>query len=63
MVTLQAIIELINARKKRLLDVAEFALPPERFLKFRKVTLDEFGRNGLEADLARLLGKSQDRDG
>lgn len=53
MVNLEAIKALINPRLARLLDVAQAALPEQQFIAFRKITLNEFGRNGLEADLKR----------
>ena len=42
------IVELVNRRVTDILDVAEAALPPEQFRAFRKVTLNAFGRKGLE---------------
>jgi hypothetical protein len=63
MVTLEVILRLINTRVARLLDVAELALPSDRFLKFRKLTLDEFGRSGLERELERLFKDDKDRHG
>jgi hypothetical protein len=38
-------------RKRRLLLVAETALPASQFAAFRKVLLDELGESGLLADL------------
>ncbi len=45
------IVELVNRRVTDILDVAEAALPPEQFRAFRKVTLNAFGRKGLEGEL------------
>lgn len=59
MVNLEAIKALINPRLARLLNVAQAALPEQQFIAFRKITLNEFGRNGLEADLRREF--KQDR--
>lgn len=50
----RAIMSLVNRRVTRLLDVAETALPGERFQPFRKIMLEEFGRNGLEKELVDL---------
>lgn len=58
MVTLRAIVELVNPRKSRVLRLAEAALPPAQFRAFRGMLLDEFGRDGLERDLERLLAES-----
>lgn len=56
MVTLlSAIVALLNQRKSRALRLAEASLPPSQFLAFRRCFLDEFGREGFEGDLARLL--------
>ena len=64
MVKLQSVISLINARKNRVLRVAELALPPQRFKMFRQVFLDELGREGLESELAKLFAEDhQDREG
>lgn len=52
-------------RLNRLLLVAEASFPESQFLAFRKITLDEFGRNGLEGELDRLEreGGQTERDG
>ena len=65
MVTVAAIIALLNQRKSRVLRVAEAALPDGQFRAFRSYLLDEFGR-GLERDLERLMAeqaKERTRDG
>jgi len=51
------IVGLIKLRVGRTLTVAEAALPPSQFNAFRKLMLDEFGRNGLEAELFELLNR------
>ena len=55
MVTKERIEQLINARINQLLLVAETALPPSQFQAFRKVTLNEFGNNGLGKELERYF--------
>ena len=57
MVILQIISELVDARLKRVLDVAALALPPGQFMQYRRIVLDEFGRRGLLKDLERELRK------
>ena len=58
MVTLlQAILALLNARKNKILRIAETALPERQFMAFRGLLLDEFGREGLERDLERLVAE------
>jgi len=51
MVSLDTIRSLVNARLTRVLDMAQASLPESQFTAFRKLTLNEFGRNGLEGDL------------
>jgi hypothetical protein len=60
MVMLQAIVQALNARKNRVLLFAEASLPRERFQAFRKLFLGEFGRDGLERELARIIAEGKD---
>lgn len=53
----------INARKARVLMVAEVALPEGQFKAYRSVVLDEFGRKGLESDLERIVADYERRNG
>lgn len=55
MVTKERIEQLISPHINQLLLVAETALPPSQFQAFRKVTLNEFGNNGLGKELDRLF--------
>ena len=57
MVTQDQIMQLVNARVKKILDLAELSLPKEKFPLFRKLTLDEFGKSGLGKELERVLGR------
>lgn len=63
MVKKAQIVELVNRRVTDILDVAETALPSDQFRAFRKVTLNAFGRKGLEGDLdgLRWPGDSDER--
>ncbi len=55
---------LINKRVHKVLGVAEAAIPGEKqFEAFRKITLDEFGKNGLLKDLEELDDDKKERDG
>ena len=45
----------INARKTRVLRYAQAALPESQFQAYRGLLLDEFGRNGLEVELERIV--------
>src|SRR5258708_29192347 len=47
------ILELVNAHLGRVLRVAQSALPENQFHAFRRVALDEFGRDGFRRNLAR----------
>ena len=55
MVMVEAIREVLNVRKRRLLLFAEAALPQAQFQAFRKLVLDEMGNTGLEQDLVRVV--------
>lgn len=57
---LEAIVQALNARKNRVLLFAEASLPRERFQAFRKLFLGEFGRDGLERELAGIIAESKD---
>ena len=59
MVTLPAILALLNQRKNRVLRIAEAALSESQFRAFRGLLLDEFGREGLERDLERLMAERE----
>lgn len=48
----RAILALVQARVKRVLDFAEMAVPAEKFERFRTLVLDEFGHKGFQSDLA-----------
>ena len=61
MVTVDTVMTMVNRHLTKLLNVAEAALPREQFKGFRRIALDEFGRNGLEGDLRRL--EHSDRQG
>lgn len=65
MVELAAVLSLIDARKNRALRLAQSSLPQRQFLAFRGLFLDEFGKNGLESELAQLFAerKSSERIG
>lgn len=63
MLPLGLMLELLNARKNRVLLVAQAALPESQFSAFKKLFLDEFGRNGLEGELQRLEAETQHSKG
>jgi len=64
MVTVATLLDLLNARKNRVLLYAQAALPQSQFDAFKKLFLDEFGRSGLEGQLVKLDAESrQDRNG
>jgi hypothetical protein len=60
MVMLDAIVQALNARKNRVLLFAQAALPQERFQAFRKLFLGEFGRDGLDRELVRIIAERED---
>ena len=63
MVDLDKVLGLIKPRMKRILDFGELALAPAQFAAFRKLVLDEFGRSGLEAELARAFREHKEGQG
>ena len=62
MVMVEAIREVLNVRKRRLLLFAEAALPPGQFQAFRKLVLDELGSTGLEQDLVRVVAELRHKE-
>lgn len=56
---LQAILSLLNARKNRVLLVAQSSLPESQFRAFKKIFLDEFGQSGLEKELVRVFAEDR----
>lgn len=51
MITPAALSAALAERKRRILDVAQVALPPGQFDAFRRIVLDELGESGLLGDL------------
>lgn len=60
-----ALLEDLNQRKKRLLLIAETALPASQFAAFRTLVLDELGKSGFEKALETAFAprNGQDRAG
>lgn len=61
-VRLQQVLDLLNLRKRQVLLIAQAALPEHQFQAFRQLFLDEFGKSGLESELARLFAESSARE-
>ncbi|MEO9230734.1 MAG: hypothetical protein ABI216_17570 [Devosia sp.] len=55
MTLLDMVLAAVDARKNQVLRVAQAALPESQFRPYRGLFLDEFGRNGLERDLERIV--------
>ena len=53
----------LNERKNRLLLTAQVGLPENQFEAYRKILLDELGRNGFEKDLEEVLMQHMERLG
>lgn len=62
MVTLVALLEVLNASKNRMLLIAQAALPESQFRAFRQIFLNEFGKSGLERELERLFAEDRNKD-
>jgi hypothetical protein len=58
MIDLDAIRQALNGRKAKLLDMAQAAFPPSQYLAFRKLVLNELGRQGFEQDLERIISEN-----
>ena len=63
MMLLPVLLEAINARKNKALQLAQVGLSEPQFRAFRGLFLDEFGRNGLESELARIVAEYEKRNG
>lgn len=64
-IALQLLIEMINARKGKVLTLAEASMHPNQFKAFKKLFFNEFGDKGLEGELRKIYTEShkQDRKG
>ena len=60
---LPLIMDKLNERKNRLLLTAQVGLPENQFDAYRKILLDELGRNGFEKDLEEVLKQYTERNG
>jgi hypothetical protein len=56
-IVLSTLLDLLNARKNRVLLIAESSLPESQFKAFRKLFLGEFGDKGLEGELQRIYAE------
>jgi len=55
----QLVNALLNARKNRVLLIAQASLPEHQYQAFKRLFLDEFGERGLERELKPLLIEKQ----
>lgn len=60
---LPLIMDKLDLRKNRLLLTAQVGLPENQFDAYRKILLDELGRNGFERDLEEVLMQHLERNG
>ena len=60
---LPLLIDALNDRKNRLLLTAQVGLPDNQFEAYRKILLDELGRNGFERDLEEILKQQTEENG
>lgn len=61
MVTLAAVLELLNRSKGKTLWLAECAMSESQYRAFRKGLLDIYGRNGMERELVKLFAEDEKR--
>ena len=59
----QLVCDLLNERKHRLLLTAQVGLPANQYDAYRKILLDELGRNGFEKDLEEVLKQHMEWSG
>jgi hypothetical protein len=55
MTLLSVLLAAVDARKNQVLRIAQASLPENQFRAYRGLFLDEFGRNGLESELERIV--------
>lgn len=60
---LAILLDAINGRKNKALQLAQVGLSEPQFRAFRRLFLDEFGRNGLESELARIVADYEKMNG
>lgn len=58
----EAIVVLLNARKKQILLFAQSSMSESQFKAFRQLFLNEFGKSGLEKDLEKVLAEKQHKE-
>lgn len=58
-IALPILIQMINARKHKVLLIAEASMPPHQYKAFRKLFLCEFGDKGLEGEICKIYTESQ----
>lgn len=58
----QVIVELLNARKNKVLRFAQLSLSESQFKVFRQLFLDELGKSGFEKELVRVLAEKQHKE-
>ena len=63
MVKPDEIMAALDSRKNKILRLAQAALPPQQFVAFRTLVLDELGNSGFMKDLHQILLKHKDRQG
>lgn len=59
----QLVLDRLNERKNRLLLTAQVGLPANQYDAYRKILLDELGRNGFEKDLEEVLKQHMEWSG
>ena len=54
---LVAIVEVLNRRKGKVLDLAQLSMQEAQFRLFKKLFLSEFGRDGAERELQAVVAE------
>jgi hypothetical protein len=56
---LNTVLALLNARKNKILTIAQSSLSEHQFKAYRSLVLDELGKEGLESELTKLLDEGK----
>lgn len=57
-IALPVLLQMMNARKGRVLTLAQACMHPKQFDAFKKLFLNEFGEKGLEGELQKIYAES-----
>ncbi|WP_025872711.1 hypothetical protein [Methylobacillus glycogenes] len=62
-IALNILIQMINARNRKVLTIAEASMHPSQFKAFRKLFFNEYGEKGLEGELQKIYTDAHKQQG